>query len=53
VIEELEQQVVVVTHDLDLLDGFDRVLVVDGGRVVDDGPPDSSVAAYRALMVHR
>ncbi len=53
VIAELEQQVVVVTHDLDLLDGFDRVLVVDGGRVVADGPPDSSVAAYRSLMVHR
>jgi len=53
VIEELEQQVVVVTHDLELLDGFDRVLVVDAGRIVDDGPPASSVAAYRALMVHR
>jgi biotin transport system ATP-binding protein len=53
VIEELEQQVVVVTHDLDLLDGFDRVLVVDGGRVVADGAPDSSVGAYRELMVHR
>ena len=53
VIEELDQQVVVVTHDLELLDGFDRVLVVDDGRVVEDGPPDSSVAAYRSLMVHR
>jgi biotin transport system ATP-binding protein len=53
VIEELEQQVVVVTHDLDLLDGFDRVLVVDEGRIVEDGSPDSSIAAYRALMVHR
>jgi biotin transport system ATP-binding protein len=53
VIDELEQQVVVVTHDLDLLEGFDRVLVIDAGRVVEDGPPDSSVAAYRALMVHR
>jgi biotin transport system ATP-binding protein len=53
VIEELEQQVVVVTHDLDLLDGFDRVLVFDDGRVVADGPPDRSVTAYRALMVHR
>jgi biotin transport system ATP-binding protein len=53
VIEELEQQVVVATHDLDLLDGFDRVLVFDGGRVVADGSPDSSVAAYRTLMVHR
>jgi biotin transport system ATP-binding protein len=53
VIEDLAQHVVVVTHDLDLLDGFDRVLVFDGGRVVVDGPPDSSIAAYRTLMVHR
>jgi biotin transport system ATP-binding protein len=53
VIEELEQRAVVVTHDLDLLEGFDRVLVIDGGRVVEDGPPDSSIAAYRSLMVHR
>ena len=53
VVEELHQQVVVVTHDLDLLDGFDRVLVIDDGRVVADGPPESSVAAYRSLMVHR
>jgi biotin transport system ATP-binding protein len=53
VIEGLAQQVVVVTHDLDLLDGFDRVLVVDDGRVVEDGPPSLAVAAYRSLMVHR
>ncbi|WP_346622489.1 ATP-binding cassette domain-containing protein [Blastococcus montanus] len=53
VIDELEQQVVVVTHQLDLLDGFDRVLVIDGGRVVADGGPASSVAAYRALMERR
>jgi biotin transport system ATP-binding protein len=49
----LEQQVVVVTHQLDLLDGFDRVLVVDGGRVVEDAPPGPAVAAYRALMERR
>jgi biotin transport system ATP-binding protein len=49
----LEQQVVVVTHQLDLLDGFDRVLVVDGGRVVEDAPPGPAVAAYRTLMEHR
>jgi biotin transport system ATP-binding protein len=53
VIEELDQQVVVITHDLNLLNGFDRVLVVDGGRVAADGPPDSSIAAYRSLMVDR
>jgi biotin transport system ATP-binding protein len=53
IIDDLEQQVIVVTHDLELLDGFDRVLVIDDGRVVTDGSPDSSVAAYRSLMVSR
>ncbi|MGY1718350.1 energy-coupling factor ABC transporter ATP-binding protein [Blastococcus sp. SYSU DS0552] len=53
VIDELEQQVVVVTHQLDLLDGFDRVLVVDGGRIVEDAAPRVAIAAYRALMEHR
>jgi biotin transport system ATP-binding protein len=50
VIEGLAESVVVVTHDLALLDGFDRVLVVDGGRVVEDGAPGTAVAAYRRLM---
>lgn len=53
VIEELEQQVVVVTHQLDLLDGFDRVLVIDGGRLVDDDAPRPAIAAYRTLMEQR
>jgi len=53
VIAELEQQVVVVTHQLDLLDGFDRVLVVDGGTVVADDTPAPALAAYRALMADR
>ena len=52
-IGQLDQQVVVVTHQLDLLDGFDRVLVVDGGRVVEDAPPGPAVAAYRTLMATR
>jgi biotin transport system ATP-binding protein len=53
VIAELPQSVVVVTHDLDLLDGFDRVLVLDAGRVVEDGPAEQSVRAYRKLMADR
>jgi biotin transport system ATP-binding protein len=52
-IGELPQQVVVVTHDLDLLEGFDRVLVIDAGRVIEDGPAEQSVAAYRKLMTDR
>jgi biotin transport system ATP-binding protein len=50
VIEELDQDVVVVTHDLDLLAGFDRVLVVEDGRVVADGAPGETVDWYVARM---
>ena len=46
----LPQQVVLVTHHLEQLDDFDRVLVVDGGRVVADGPPARALAAYDALV---
>lgn len=46
----LPQQVVLVTHHLDLLDGFDRVLVFDEARLVYDGAPADAVAHYRALM---
>lgn len=50
VVAGLDQQVVLVTHHLDLLDGFDRVLVFDEARVVYDGEPDAAVAYYRKLM---
>jgi len=53
IIDELEQQVVVVTHQLDLLDGFDRVLVIDRGRVAADDAPGPAVAAYRRLVADR
>ena len=46
VIDELEQDVVVVTHHLDLLAGFNRVLVFAGGRVVADGTPAETVPWY-------
>ena len=46
----LRQQVVLVTHDLTALDGFDRVLTIDAGRVVFDGDPAGAVAAYVAAM---
>ena len=49
-IGELEQDVVVVTHHLDLLDGFDRVLVFEDGRVVADGSPAETVPWYVARM---
>ncbi|MFV2197402.1 energy-coupling factor ABC transporter ATP-binding protein [Nocardiopsis sp. LOL_012] len=50
VLDGLEQQVVLFTHHLDLLGGFDRVLVIDEGRVVFDGAPADAVAFYTARM---
>lgn len=46
----LDQQVVLVTHQLALLTDWDRVIVIDEGLVVADGPPADSLAAYRRLM---
>jgi biotin transport system ATP-binding protein len=48
-IRELDEHVVVVSHDLDLLKDFDRVLVFHEGAVVADGLPADSVSAYTDL----
>jgi biotin transport system ATP-binding protein len=50
VVDGLPQQVVLVTHDLDLLETYDRVLVFDDARLVADAPPAEAVAHYRRLM---
>ncbi|MGY0500442.1 energy-coupling factor ABC transporter ATP-binding protein [Nocardia sp. FBN12] len=49
-LNSLDQQVIVVTHQLGLLDGFDRVVVLDNGSVVFDGPPVAAIDAYRQLI---
>jgi biotin transport system ATP-binding protein len=50
VLAGLPQQVVLVTHHLELLDHFDRVLVFDRARVAYDGVPAAAIAHYRELM---
>ena len=50
VLEGLAQRVVLVTHDLELLRGWQRVLVIEQGRVVADGSADQSIGHYEALM---
>jgi biotin transport system ATP-binding protein len=46
----LDQQLILVTHHLELLTGFDRVVVLDEGRVVADGAPDRAMERYVALL---
>lgn len=48
--ETLDQQLVVVSHQLELLETFDRVIVMEGGRVVADDQPRHALDAYRALI---
>jgi biotin transport system ATP-binding protein len=52
-LEGLPQRVVLVTHDLPSVEGWARVVVIDDGRVVADGPGATSVASYRDLMAGR
>ena len=43
----LPQQVIVVTHDLELAARADRTIVVEAGRVAFDGDPAAAIAHYR------
>lgn len=49
-IRTIGQPVVLVTHDLDHLRDFERVIVFDEGRVVADGPPRDAIRHYTRAM---
>lgn len=49
-LDTLDQQVVLVTHHLWLLEGWERVVCIDEGRVAADGPAGEVVPFYRRLM---
>lgn len=49
-LDSVDQQVIVVTHQLSLLDSFERVIVIDDGAVAFDGDPAAAVPAYRELI---
>ena len=49
----LEQQLIVVTHDLDFLRDFDRVICIDNHRIAADGRPAEVIDFYQDLMAQR
>ena len=51
-LSNLDQQIIMSTHDLDLALEMDRVLVIQEGRVAFDGAPAEAVAAYRSWCLH-
>ncbi|MEQ1440588.1 type I secretion system permease/ATPase [Fontimonas sp. SYSU GA230001] len=48
-----DKTVVMITHRNTLLDLVDRLIVIDGGKVVADGPKDRVVAALRSGQIQR
>lgn len=47
---QLEQQLIVVTHDLDLISDFERVICIDNHAVAADGPGTEVIEFYTNLM---
>jgi biotin transport system ATP-binding protein len=50
-IDSLDQTAIVVSHDLSLVAGFERVLMFHEGRLAADGAPDEVIRAYEALAL--
>ena len=49
----LDQQVIVVTHDLDFISDFDRVICIDNHSIAYDGSPADAISFYTDLMEQR
>ncbi|MEQ8286285.1 ATP-binding cassette domain-containing protein [Thalassospira sp.] len=49
-IRDLDQTVITVSHDLDLIADYDRVLVFDQGTIAIDDTPAKALPKYREMM---
>ncbi|SHK29124.1 biotin transport system ATP-binding protein [Shimia gijangensis] len=49
-IHALDQTVILASHDLDLLQDFDRVIVFDDGRIIADDRPENAIPYYIESM---
>ncbi len=48
-IDELSEDVIVISHDLPLVAGLDRLLLFHEGRIAADGRPEEVIARYREI----
>jgi len=46
VMAELPQQLITITHDLDLIADYDRAILMAGGEVISDGAPEQVISRY-------
>ena len=49
-IAKLDQTVITVSHDLDLIADYDRVLVFENGKIAVDDTPANAIPKYRKMM---
>ena len=49
-LDALEVTLVLITHRPDVLEGYDRVLWIEQGQIVEDGPAEPVIAAFDARM---
>lgn len=45
----LDQQLILVSHDLDMISNCDRVLVIEDAELIFDGAPTEAISLYRSL----
>ncbi|MGB3245147.1 MAG: ABC transporter ATP-binding protein [Sulfitobacter sp.] len=50
-LDALDVTLVLITHQPDVLARYDRVIWIDGGRIVQDGPATQVAAAFEAQMI--
>lgn len=50
VMDELAQTIITITHDFDLIAGYDRAILIHGGVVAADEPPTNAVQRYIEMV---
>ena len=50
IMDGLEQTIITITHDFDLIAGYDRAILIDDGSVAADGAPENVIRRYIEMV---